>query len=91
MELGARQRIRDRHADIVRPAIPDQPEGRCNVPASLTGVAELEKESDPDAGGMQTAGGLHGLLDSGSLVHGIEDRLRARLSADPDDLGAGAP
>ncbi len=77
VELGARERIGNRHTDIVRPAIPDKLERRCDVFASLAGVAELQEESDSDPGRMQSAGGLHGLLDPGSLVHGIEDRLGA--------------
>src|SRR5216683_4360729 len=91
VELGAGKRIGDRHADVVRPAIPNELERCRNVPASLTRVAELQEESDPNPGSMQSAAGLHRLLDAGSLVHGIEDRLGARLGADPDHLGAGTP
>src|SRR5260370_27793535 len=47
VELGAGERIGDRHADIVRPSIPNELQRCRNVPARLTRLPVLEKEPDP--------------------------------------------
>ena len=83
------QRIRDRHADVVRPLLAHEVARRDHVLPLLRRIAELEEPAGADAVRAQGARRLTHLVHRGALVHRVEDALRSRLDAHPHLLAAG--
>src|SRR5258708_20261242 len=62
MELGAGQRIRNGHADIVRLTIAHELQGRRDVRARFSRVAELQEKADLDPRPWPSAAPLPALI-----------------------------
>ena len=83
MELGARQRVGNGHADVVRQGAFHHADGLLHLLGCFAQVAELEEVPHADAVGLQPPGGLLDLGHGGALVHGVQDGLAAALGAHP--------
>ncbi len=90
MELRARQRIGDGHADVVGAAVAHHLQRGLDVVARLARVAELQEEADAHPGSVEPVGRASDLLHRCALLHRVEDALRAGLGPQPDDVGPGA-
>ena len=76
-EARAGQRVRHRHADVIRPTVAHHLECALNVLAGFAGVTKLQKEAHLDVGRVQPAGSLVDVLDVCAFFHRVEDPLRA--------------
>src|SRR5580658_3169430 len=86
----ARQRVAYRDADVVGKELAH--EGACglHLRPTLTEVAELQEEPDAYAVAVERFHGGARLLDRDSLLHRVENSLRARLGAEPHLARSGA-
>ena len=84
-----RQRVRDRDPDVVGPALAHHLQRERDVLPALARIPELQEEAHLDARIVKQPRRHRNLFHARSLLHRVEDPLRAGFGTHPDRPAAG--